>query len=61
MTNTFKLTDASQLPVRVGDVLEVIAVHPDIVVLQVRYRPAPNETLGVRVTEAVVTREKLHG
>lgn len=61
MTNTFKLTDVSQLPVRVGDVLEVIAIHPDTVVLLLRHRSAPNETLGVRVTEAVVTKEKLHG
>jgi len=61
MIDKFKLTDASQLPVRIGDVLEVIAVHPDTVVLQLRHRSAPAETLGVRVTEAVVTREKLHG
>lgn len=61
MTDKFKLTDASQLPVRAGDLLEVIAIHPDVVVLQLRHRPAPAETLGVRVTEAVVAKETLHG
>lgn len=61
MTDKFELTDVSQLPVQAGDVLEVVAIHPDTVVMQLRHRPAPGETLGVRVTEAIVTKEKLHG
>lgn len=61
MTDKFKLTDTSQLPVQAGDILEVVAVHPDVVVLQLRHRTALAETLGVRVTEAIVTKEKLHG
>ncbi len=62
MTDKFKLTDASQLPVQAGDILEVVAVHPDVVVLLLRHRTDTGaETLGVRVTEAIVTKEKLHG